>query len=80
MADCNDNYLDQYNAHLARFAHRAIRAFENFTSPIAGMFEEMAARKRRRKTILALAALPENILHDIGWPDLYERQFHEDKN
>jgi hypothetical protein len=44
---------------------------------IAGIFRHLVegfiARKRRRETFRILSALPDEIRHDIGWPDMYER-------
>lgn len=74
MTTCDTHYCDHYNARPALFTHRIVRTFETFASRITRTSREIAARKRRRQTVLALASLPENILQDIGWPDLYERQ------
>ena len=78
MTTYDNNCLDHYNARPALFTDRIMRVFGNLAARMTGLSSEIAARKRRRQTILALANLPENILQDIGWPDLYERQHRKD--
>ncbi|KXF76896.1 hypothetical protein ATN84_12880 [Paramesorhizobium deserti] len=74
--DHRDRY--EYKEWPDLFSDGIVRMIEGFVSRITGMFrkktEWIAAKKRERDTIHALARLPENIRHDIGWPDLYERQ------
>ncbi|RCS25395.1 hypothetical protein DUT91_00870 [Phyllobacterium salinisoli] len=78
MTTCDRDYLDNYSTSRATYADRLVRFFESTTLGVARTYREkvalIAARKRQRDTVRALAYLPENILQDIGWPDLYERQ------
>jgi len=74
--DHRDHY--EYKEWPDLFSDGIVRTIEDLTSRITGIFRKKAdwivAKKRERDTIRALASLPENILHDIGWPDLYENQ------
>ncbi|PRD45111.1 hypothetical protein C5748_02485 [Phyllobacterium phragmitis] len=75
-----DRSRDPHAAWPDLFSDRIVRMIERSTAQIARNIKKIATRKRQRDTDRALAGLSENILHDIGWPDLYERQHRKDEN
>ena len=45
----------------------------DFWSSYIKYFNKMRERRAHRQTIAEIAALPEHIRRDIGWPTAYER-------